>query len=179
MPEEWKESIFVPVYKKGDKADCSYYRGISLLPNRYKILSNILLSKSTPFVVEITGDHERGFRLSKSTTDHIFCIRKIREKNWEYSETVHKLCIDFKRAYDSIRSEVLYNILIELGIPMKLIRLIKICRNETYSRVRVGKHLSDMSPIRNGLKQEDALSPLLFNFVLDYAIWEFRQTRRA
>ena len=37
-----------------------------------------------------------------------------------------------------------------------------------YSRVRVGKHLSDMFPIRNGLKQGDALSPLLFNFVLQY-----------
>jgi len=45
----------------------------------------------------------------------------------------------------------LYNILIELGIPVKLVRLIKMCRNETYSRVGVGKHLSDMLPIRNGL----------------------------
>jgi hypothetical protein len=42
---------------------------------------------------------------------------------------------------------------------------------ETYSRVRVGKNLSDIFPSRNGLKQGDALSPLLFNFVLEYAIW--------
>jgi len=62
----------------------------------------------------------------------------------------------------------LYNILIELGIPLKLVRLIKMCQNETYSRVGVGKHLSDMFPIRNGLKQGDALSPLLFNFTLEY-----------
>ena len=41
---------------------------------------------------------------------------------------------------------------------------------EIYSRVRVGKNLSDMFPIRNGLKQGDALSPLLFNFALEYAI---------
>jgi hypothetical protein len=47
---------------------------------------------------------------------------------------------------------------------MKLVRLIKMCLTETYSRVRVGKHLSDMFPIKNGLKQGDALSPLLFNF---------------
>ena len=40
--------------------------------------------------------------------------------------------------------------------------------NETYSRVRVGKNLSDMFPIRNGLKQGDALTPLLFNFALGY-----------
>jgi len=58
----------------------------------------------------------------------------------------------------------LYNILIEIGIAMKLAGLIKMCLNKTYSRVRVGKHLSNMFPIKNGLKQGDALSPLLFNF---------------
>ena len=58
----------------------------------------------------------------------------------------------------------------EFGIPKKLIRLIKMCLTETYSRVRVGKNLSDMFPIRNVLKQGDALSPLLFNFALEYAI---------
>jgi hypothetical protein len=61
-------------------------------------------------------------------------------------------------------------ILIEFGIPMKLVRLIKICLNETYSRVRVGKNLSDMFPIRNGLKHRDAVSPLLFSFAFEFAI---------
>jgi len=75
-----------------------------------------------------------------------------------------------KKAYNSLRRKVLHNILIEFGIPMKLERLIKMCLNETYSRVWVGKHWSDMLPINNGLKQEDALSPLLFNFALEYAI---------
>jgi len=83
---------------------------------------------------------------------------------------VHQLVIDFKKAYDSVRREVLYNILIESGIPMKLVRQIKMCLNETYSRVWVGKHLSDMFHIRNGLKQGDVLSPFLFNFALEYAI---------
>ena len=64
----------------------------------------------------------------------------------------------------------MYNILIEFGVPKKLARLIKLCLTETYSRVRVGKILSGMFPIRNGLKQGDALPPLLFNFAFEYAI---------
>jgi hypothetical protein len=63
------------------------------------------------------------------------------------------------------------SILDEFGIPRKLVGLIKMCLIETYSRVRVGKNLSDMFPVRNGLKQGDALPPLLFNFALEYAIW--------
>ena len=61
-------------------------------------------------------------------------------------------------------------LLTEFGIPMELVRLVKTCLTETYSRFRVGKHLSDIFPIWNGLKQGDALSPLLFNFALEYAI---------
>jgi hypothetical protein len=91
-------------------------------------------------------------------------------KEWEYNKTVHQLFIGFKKAYDSVRREVLYSILIEFGVPMKLVRLIKMCLNETYSKVHIGKHLSESFPIQNGLKQGDALSPLLFNFALEYAI---------
>jgi hypothetical protein len=50
------------------------------------------------------------------------------------------------------------------------VRLINVCLRETYSRGRVGEHLSDRFPIKNGLKRGDALSPLLFNFALEYAI---------
>jgi hypothetical protein len=83
---------------------------------------------------------------------------------------VHQLFIDFKNTYDSVRREVLYSILIEFAVPMTLVRLTKMCLYETYSKVREGNHLSDDNPIQNGLKQGFALSPLLFNFALEYAI---------
>jgi hypothetical protein len=65
---------------------------------------------------------------------------------------------------------VLYIILMEVGIPMKMVRIIRRCLTYMYSRVRLGKNLSDMFPIRNGLKQGDGHSPLLCNFLLVYAI---------
>ena len=70
---------------------------------------------------------------------------------------MQQLFTDFKETYDSVKREVLYNILIEFGILMKLVRLIKMCLNEIYSSVRLGKNLSD-------------IFPLLFNFALEYAI---------
>jgi hypothetical protein len=69
-----------------------------------------------------------------------------------------------------VRREVLYNILIEFGVAMKLVRLIKMCLNETYSKVCIGKKLSESFCTQNGLKQGDALSPLLLKFALEYAI---------
>ena len=90
-------------------------------------------------------------------------------KKWKYVE-VHQLFIIFRKAYDSVRGEVLYKIIIAFGIHMKLVRLIKMCLNETYSGVLVSKNLSDTFPIRYGLKQGDALLPLLFNFAVEYAI---------
>jgi hypothetical protein len=75
----------------------------------------------------------------------------------KYNVAVHQLFIAFKQTYNSFRREVLYNILIEFCIPIKLVRLITMCLNESNSRVRVDKHLSVMFHIKNGLKQGHAL----------------------
>ena len=72
------------------------------------------------------------------------CVCQILEEKWEYNEAVHQLFIDFKKACDSVRREVLCNVLVQFGIHMKLVRLIKMCLTEMYSRVRVGKNLLDM-----------------------------------
>jgi hypothetical protein len=60
---------------------------------------------------------------------------------------------------------------------MKLFGLIKTCLNDTYSKVLICNHLSDMFPIQNGPKQGDALLPMPFNFVLEYAIRKVQENQ--
>jgi hypothetical protein len=157
LPEGWKESIIVPIYNKGDKTDCSNYRGISICQ---------LHTKFYPTSAVKVDFYSTGQLL----TIYLHSSNTSERKKWEYSEAVHQLFIDFKKAYDSVRREILYNILMEFGIPGKLVRLIKICPNEICSRVRVGNQLSDIFPVTNSLKQGDALSPLLYKFALEYSI---------
>jgi hypothetical protein len=119
--------------------------------------SNILLSRLTPYAEVIIGDYQCEFRRNRSSTYYIYCIRQIFEKKWEHTEAMHQPFPDFKKALDSVRREVFYNIPIETGVPLKLVKLIKMWLSIKYVRVRV-----DMFLIRNGMKQGDAL-PSLFS----------------
>jgi hypothetical protein len=103
LPQQWNESIIVAIYKKGDKTYCSNCRGLAVLPTKYKILSDILVSRLIPHVQGIIGGDQCGFRRNGSTTDQIFCTRLILEAKGEGSGIIN---------YESMRREVLYNTLI-------------------------------------------------------------------
>jgi hypothetical protein len=77
---------------------CSSYRSVSLLSNSYKIFSNTLLTRLTPYEDKITVEHRRGFRRNRSTTDQIVYIRQTLEEKRECNGTVYQLFIDFKKA---------------------------------------------------------------------------------
>jgi hypothetical protein len=95
------------------------------------------------------------------------CCRKSRVNG-----IVHQLFIDFQEAYDSVSEDILYNTFTETGVPIKL-RLMKMYLNDTSNEVHIGKNVSDfVFPIQNGLKQGDALSPLLFSSGRSKKIWK-------
>jgi hypothetical protein len=81
LPEQCKEPIIVPIYRKGDKTDCSNHQ---LHTNCYPISFH---RDPRPYIVEITGDHQCGLRCNRSTNDHIFCICQILEKTGENNKT--------------------------------------------------------------------------------------------
>ena len=136
----------------------------------YKVLSKFLESRIRPLAEKLIGEYQGGFRQSRSTTDQLFVVKQILEKCWEYNVDVHQIFVDFKQAYDTVDRVKLLNGLDELGIPTKLIRLIKATMDKSASKVRVGKEATDIFQTQSGLRQGDGLAPVLFNLSLELVI---------
>jgi sorting nexin-29 len=146
---------------------CSNYRGLLLLTTGYKILSYILYVRLSGYTERIIGKYQCGFRKGKSTTYHIFTLSQIMEKTFEYQIGVHPLFIDFKSAYDSIHREKLLCAMMEFGIPLKLIRLVKTTMTNVQCSVQIQSHLSEPICTTRGVRQGDVLACLLFNIALE------------
>jgi hypothetical protein len=80
LPQQWKESVVISIHKMGDKTNHNNYREISLISSAYKILSNILLARLTPYAIEVIGDHQFVFYHNRSATDRVFSIWQILDK---------------------------------------------------------------------------------------------------
>jgi hypothetical protein len=127
-------------YLIGDNADCSKYRGISLLSVTYKSLSSIVVLKLTVYAEEILGIVSVDLNVTGQLMIICSAFVKYIRKKWENNEKVHQLFIDFKNGYDSVRREVLY--------PYGNNKSNKMHLNKTFSRVRLGKNLCDMFLLR-------------------------------
>ncbi|VVC30510.1 Reverse transcriptase domain [Cinara cedri] len=167
MLQSYAQSI-----KKGDPQICNNYRGISLLNVVYKILSYCILDRVKHIAEEILGDYQGGFRPNRSTTDQIFSLRQIIEKSWEFNKSICILFVDFKKTYDSVHRHSFINILKEFELPNKLINLIEATLQNTKIKIKVASELLEPATVRTGLRQGDALSPILFNFILEKVIRE-------
>ncbi|KAL4098323.1 hypothetical protein QTP88_022957 [Uroleucon formosanum] len=175
--QEWSLSVICPIFKKGDPTKVDNYRGISLLDAAYKVLSIAILRRIEAFAIDIVGKYQCGFTKGRSTSNHIFTLRQTMEKYYEFDKDLHMIFIDFKQAYDSVNREQLWIVLQNFGLPKKLVNLIKSCNSNTTCKVRfLGRESGDFE-VKSGLRQGDALSPILFNIALERVVRDMHETR--
>lgn len=179
IPDDWKKAIICPIYKKGDKLTCKNYRGISLLSTSYKTFTILVKQKLEPIAESLIGEYQAGFRTNRSTSDQLLTLKQILEKTWERNIDIYQIFVDFQQAYDSINRERLYRILLELGVPSKLVRLIKCATNSSLAKVRIQNAVTEEFEVRQGLRQGDGLAPMLFNLALEWVIRKTSVQRNA
>jgi hypothetical protein len=103
MPEEWNIGSLLSHTQERRQE-----RAIALLDVVYKVFSKIISKRLEPYMEDIAGNHQAGFRRNKSTTDQTFAMKQILEKCYKYDIDIHCVFIDFKQASDSINRNELY-----------------------------------------------------------------------
>lgn len=175
IPNEWRGSILIPIFKgKGDVQECGNYRGIKLMSHTLKILERMIDARLREEVQ--IGKEQMGFMKGRGTTDGIFCLRQIMEKFGERQRDLHMVFIDLEKAYDRVPRQEVWRSLREKMVPEKYVRLIQEMYRNVFTRVRSSVGETEGFEVRVGLHQGSALSPFIFNIVMDVIIEEVRET---
>ena len=130
LPSELRDAQIVTIFKKGDKAECGNYRGISLLSTTGKILARVLANRLLPLSEEVLPESQCGFRPSRGTTDMIFSVRQLQEKCREQGLPLYMAFIDLTKAFDSVDRQALWSILSKYGCHDKYIRVLRLLHDD-------------------------------------------------
>jgi hypothetical protein len=169
FPLEWTRSIIVPLHKKGDKSLPDNYRGISLLSTVSKVYTSVLNNRLKQWSEEnnIITDAQEGFRKGRSTTNHIFSLHALIEKQFLSDSKLYVAFMDFRKCYDTINRSILWSVLLKSGIQGKMIRALKGIYSSVQSCVLCNGGLSEYFQCLQGLKQGCILSPEIFSLLIN------------
>ena len=177
LPKIWLEGTILPLWKsKGSRADCSTYRGITLLSIPAKVFARVLLVRIRNHLLSKQRPEQSGFTPGRSTMDRILALRLLAERRREYRQPLFVAYVDLKAAFDSLDRESLWKILLVLGTPVGIVDLLRALYTNTPSRVQVNGKLSEPFSIVSGVRQGCILAPTLFNTAVDRTL---RQTVEA
>ncbi|KAK3560448.1 hypothetical protein QTP86_009599 [Hemibagrus guttatus] len=157
MPEEWRRSVLVPIFKnKDDVQSCSNYRRIRLMSHTVKLWERVVEARLRK-VVEIC-EQQYGFMPRKSTTDAIFALRILMEKYRDGQR---------EKAYDRVPREELWYCMRKSGVAEKYVRVVQDMYERSRTVVRCAVGQTEEFNVEVGLHQGSVLSPFLFAIVMD------------
>jgi hypothetical protein len=167
FPEDWLKGILVKVPKKGDLSNCDNWRGIMLICIPVKVFCKVLLNRFEKQVDETLRKNQAGFRAGRSCVDHINTLRIIIEQINEYQSSLHLIFVDFKKAFDTLHHNNIWEAMERKGLPRKITDLIKAQYTSFQCQILHNGSLSEAIECKSGVRQGCILSPLIFLMVID------------
>lgn len=165
IPNSWKTSKTVLLFKKGNTEDIKNYRPICLLSHIYKLMTRIILNRIQRTLEENGSREQAGFKRGYSTIDHIHTVTQVTEKCTEYQQPLCFLFIDFKKAFDTVEHNAVLKSLIDQGIDPSYVRIIQDINSNTSTQITMFNTPIKIQ-INRGVRQGDVISPNLFTSTL-------------
>lgn len=168
IPTEWKSAFISSIHKKGDKKNCSNYRGLSVISSVGRLYGRILRGRIEKQMIDL--EEQSGFRPGRSCTDNLFVLKQLVEKTLAYGSQLHLTFIDLKKAYDSVPINKLWVSMVENEVHPQYINAVKKLYEDNFSAVKTRGGISDYFKVNKGLRQGCCLSPTLFKLYLNSAL---------
>lgn len=168
-PNHFKKAEIIPIYKKGDKADMTNYRPISLISNLAKVFEKVIHSRLSSYLESnnLLSPNQYGFRPGKSTKDAIAELATYIYGNLDKSKPIIAVFIDLAKAFDTVDHELLLTKLCNIGIRGNALMLIKSYLSNRSQVVRINNKYSKEEQIKSGVPQGSILGPLLFTIFIN------------
>ena len=165
MPDEWKTSVIVPIFKgKGDVMSCGSYRGVKLLEHAMKIVERVLERRIRTLVN--LNEMQFGFMPGKETVDAIFIVRRMQEEYQKKDKKLYMYFVDMEKAFNRVPRKVIEWAMRKKGLSEVIFRAVMSLYDGAKTRVRVGSAYSEEFEVKVGVHQGSVLSPLLFAIVV-------------
>jgi hypothetical protein len=165
FPEDWREGVICPIFKKGEKNRAENYRGITLLNTGYKLYASVLSERMKREIEEkgVLPDSQAGFRKGRGTVDNVYILDHLaRNELRKKGGRMYALFIDFKAAFDKVDRVKMFECMKERGISEWLVRKVEEIYARTRNKVKVGEKVGEWFETTKGVRQGCPLSPLLF-----------------
>jgi hypothetical protein len=174
MPDEWRRSTLVPIYKnKGDIQSCNNYRGIKLMSHTMKLWERVIEHRLR--MVTTVSEKQFGFMPGRSTMEAIYLLRRMVEKYRAKKNDLHMVFIDLEKAYDRVPRDIIWWVLERKGVTKGYIDVIRDMYDGAVTTIRSPVGETSEFPITVGLHQGSALSPYLFALVMDELTRQFQE----
>ena len=168
-PKQWSKSIIKPIYKSGDPNNTNNYRGISLLSCVGKLLSSILSKRLSNWAEEndVLCDEQFGFRKNRRTTDAVFILQCLIQKQTLQRSNLYSCFVDLSKAFDCVNHDLLWLRLFQLGINPVILQFLKAYYTHATACVVTQSGYTNSFAISRGVRQGCPLSPLLFSLLIN------------
>lgn len=176
-PKAWNRGIICNIYKgKGSRYDANNYRGITLLPNISKIYTKIMAERIQEWIrnEKMLSNYQAGFREGYGACDNLLVIKTLMEKTLKVKRKKMYCCfVDYEKAFDSINRALLWKKLIDMGMQIDMVNVLKSIYKETISSVHLGgnattRHFRTDRGLRQGCTLSATLFALYINDISDF-----------
>jgi len=167
VPDDFGKGITIPILKDqaGDVSSFDNYRPITVSPVISKVFEYCLQFK---FKCALESSHlQFGFKNNSSCSHAIFLLKEVTDYFVNHGSNVYMASLDARKAFDRVNHVKLFNILIDKGLPGRLVKIIIDWYGKTFCVVRWNECFSEYRVVKSGIRQGGILSPILFNMYMD------------